>query len=119
MRFAQGLLRWRFRTFTYHSNKNVSLEQNTYERMPEPMTKTWLIAIPGILALVAVYVVIALLLVNYSLAWTIPDIFPGAVAQGLVAESISWYTAFKVAIFVAVLAGLAGALAEQGVVTTR
>ncbi len=83
------------------------------------MNKTWLIAIPGILALVAVYVVIALLLVNYSLAWAIPDLFPGAVSQGLVAESISWYTAFKVAIFVAVLAGLAGALAEQGVVTAR
>jgi hypothetical protein len=62
--------------------------------------------------------VIALLLVNYSLAWTIPDLFPGAIAQDLVAESISWYTAFKVAIFVAVLAGLAGALAEQGVVTS-
>ena len=83
------------------------------------MNKTWWIAIPGILALIAVYVVIALFLVNYSLAWTIPDLFPGAVAQGLVAEPISWHTAFKVAIFVAVLAGLAGALAEQGVVTAR
>ena len=53
------------------------------------MNKTWWIAIPGILALIAVCIVIALLLVNYSLAWTIPDLFPGAVAQGLVAESIS------------------------------
>ena len=83
------------------------------------MNKTWLIAIPGILALIAVCIVIVLLPVNYSLAWIIPDLFPGAVAQDLVAESISWYTTCKVAIFVAVLAGLAGALAEQGVVTTR
>ena len=37
---------------------------------------------------------------------------------GAYIESISWYTAFKVAIFVAILAGLAGALAEQGVVTS-
>ena len=72
------------------------------------MNKTWWIAIPGILALVAVYVVIMLLLVKLLWAWTIPDLFPGAVAQGLVAGSISWFTAFKVAIFVAVLAGLAG-----------
>ena len=72
------------------------------------MNKRWWIAIPGILALITIYVVIALLLVKLLWAWTIPDLFPGAVSQGLVAESISWYTAFKVAIFVAALAGLAG-----------
>jgi uncharacterized membrane protein YkvI len=53
-----------------------------------------------------VYVV--LLLVKLLWAWTIPDIFPGAVEQGLIAGSISGYTAFKIAVFVAVLAGLAG-----------
>jgi CDP-diglyceride synthetase len=70
--------------------------------------KTWWIAITGVLALIAVYVVIVLLLVKLLWAWTIPDIFPGAVSQGLIAGSISWYTAFKIAVFVAVLAGLAG-----------
>jgi hypothetical protein len=54
------------------------------------MNKTWLIAIiSGTLALIAVYAVIVLLLVK--LLW-----------------SISWYTAFKIGVFVAVLAGLAG-----------
>ena len=72
------------------------------------MNKTWWIAITGVLALIAVYVVIVLLLVKLLWAWTIPDIFPGAVSQGLIAGSISWYTAFKIAVFVAVLAGLAG-----------
>ena len=73
------------------------------------MNKTWGIAIiSGTLALIAVYVVIVLLLVKLLWAWTIPDIFPGAVSQGLIAGSISWYTAFKIAVFVAVLAGLAG-----------
>ena len=71
--------------------------------------KTWWIAIiSGTLALIAVYAVIVLLLVKLLWAWTIPDIFPGAVSQGLIAGSISWYTAFKIAVFVAVLAGLAG-----------
>ena len=71
--------------------------------------KTWWIAIiSGTLALIAVYAVIVLLLVKLLWAWTIPDIFPGAVEQGLVADSISWYTAFKIGVFVAVLAGLAG-----------
>ena len=73
------------------------------------MNKTWGIAIiSGTLALIAVYVVIMLLLVKLLWAWTIPDLFPGAVSQGLIAGSISWYTAFKIAVFVAVLAGLAG-----------
>jgi len=72
------------------------------------MNKTWWIAITGTLALIAVYAVIVLLLVKLLWAWTIPDIFPGAVSQGLIAGSISWFTAFKIAVFVAVLAGLAG-----------
>ena len=72
------------------------------------MNKTWWIAITGVLALIAVYAVIVLLLVKLLWAWTIPDIFPGAVSQGLIARTISWYTAFKIAVFVAVLAGLAG-----------
>jgi len=41
-------------------------------------------------------------------AWTVPDLFPGAVQQGLVAGSISWFTALKVALFVALLAGVSG-----------
>jgi hypothetical protein len=35
----------------------------------------------------------------------VPDLFPGAVQQGLVAGSISWGTAAKVALFLAVLSG--------------
>ena len=73
------------------------------------MTKTWwALLVPGILALIAVAVVVMLLVVKLLWAWTIPDLCPGAVQQGLVAAQISWYTAFKVALFVAVLAGLAG-----------
>ncbi|OEU76313.1 MAG: hypothetical protein BA869_12710 [Desulfuromonadales bacterium C00003107] len=71
--------------------------------------KWWIAIVSGILALVAIYGVIVLLLVKLLWAWTIPDLFPGAVDQGLIAGEISWYAALKVAIFVAVLAGLAGA----------
>ncbi len=74
------------------------------------MKKTWWVAIvPGILALAVGGFVLALLLVKLLWAWTIPDLFPGAVEQGLIARSVSWFTALKIAIFVAVLAGLAGA----------
>jgi len=73
------------------------------------MRKTWWIAaVPGILAFIAGAFVLALLLVKLLWAWTIPDLFPIAVERGFIAQSISWYTAFKVAVFISVLAGLAG-----------
>ena len=77
--------------------------------MNKSIDKRWLIAIvPGILALVLGAFIVALFLVKILWAWTIPDLFPGAVDQGLIAKEISWYTSFKVAIFVAALAAIAG-----------
>jgi len=73
------------------------------------MNKAWIVAIvPGLVAVILAVMILGLLLVKLLWSWTIPDLFPGAVAQGLVARDISWYTAFKVAIFVALLAGIAG-----------
>lgn len=51
---------------------------------------------------------LALLLVKVVWAWTVPDLFPGAVEQGLIADSLSWWSAFKLAILVALLGSLAG-----------
>ncbi|MHC4563928.1 MAG: hypothetical protein ACYS8X_14315 [Planctomycetota bacterium] len=59
-------------------------------------------------AVACVAFVAVLLLIKLLWAWTVPDLFPGAVEQGLVAKSISWLTAVKIAIFVAVLSGIAG-----------
>jgi len=46
---------------------------------------------------------IAFLVIKLLWAWTIPDLFPGAVEQGLIEAEISWLTAFKLAIFFAIL----------------
>jgi hypothetical protein len=73
------------------------------------MNKAWLaLIIPGLLAIIVSVFVLALLLIKLLWPWTIPDLFPGAVDQGLIAREITWYTSFKLAIFVAVLAGIAG-----------
>ena len=73
------------------------------------MAKKWLIAVvPGVLALAVGAFILALFLVKILWAWTIPDLFPGAVEKGLVAGEITWFTSLKVAIFVAALAGIAG-----------
>ncbi len=69
----------------------------------------WLAVVPRVLGLVAVALVLVLLAVKALWAWTVPDLFPGAVKIGLVAREISWLAAFKVAIFAAVLVGIAGA----------
>jgi len=64
--------------------------------------------VSGIVALVIFIFLVVLFVVKILWAWTIPDLFPGAVEQGLVAKSISWFTAFKLAIFVAIMGGVAG-----------
>jgi hypothetical protein len=72
----------------------------------------WLAIIPGVLAagtaVFAVVLVIVLLVVKFLWAWTVPDLFPGAVQQGLVAREISWLASFKLALLAAVLSSLAG-----------
>ena len=55
-------------------------------------------------------VILGIFLVKYLWAWTIPDLFPGAVKQGLIAKSLSWFAAFKVSVFIAVF----GAIAHSG-----
>lgn len=78
------------------------------------MKKSFLaVIVPGILSLVVGAFILSLFLVKILWAWTVPDLFPGAVEQGLIAKSISWFTAFKVAIFVAVLAGMTGISAKK------
>jgi len=73
---------------------------------PGPWGRSCLISlVPGALFVTAA----VLLLVKLLWAWTVPELFPGAVKTGLIAETISWYAAFKLAIFIAVLAGVARA----------
>ena len=59
--------------------------------------------IPLFLGIIA----ISFLVIKLLWAWTIPDLFPGAVEQGLVAAEISWLTSFKLAIFFGILTGAA------------
>ena len=50
-------------------------------------------------------VALAFFLIKLLWAWTIPDLFPGAVKEGLVAAEISWLTSFKLALFFGILTG--------------
>jgi hypothetical protein len=70
--------------------------------------RLWFGIIPGILMLIAIVLVLGLFLVKVMWAWVVPDIFPEAVKQGLVAETISWFTSFKIAIALALFSGFIG-----------
>jgi len=71
------------------------------------MSKSKLAAvIAGVVAVACIAFVVSIFVIKALWAWTMPDLFPGAVSQGLVAETISWGAAAKLAIFVAILAGL-------------
>ena len=73
------------------------------------MNRAWFaVIIPGLVVMIIGVFVLALLLIKLVWPWTIPDLFPGAVDQGLIAREITWYTSFKLAVFVAVLAGIGG-----------
>ena len=61
--------------------------------------------IPGIIALVLGVAAIMFFVIKLLWAWTVPDLFPGAVEQGLVAAQISWLTSFKLALFVGLING--------------
>lgn len=74
------------------------------------MNKTTIVGIvAGMFVIMCIAFIAVLFLVKVMWAWTIPDLFPGAVEQGLVAASISWLTAIKLALFSAILLGIAGA----------
>ena len=68
-------------------------------------SKKLLKIIPGILALVIGIMILAFFIIKWLWAWTIPDLFPGAVEQGLIAKEISYFTSFKLALFFATLGG--------------
>ena len=70
------------------------------------MNKSKLVKIiPGIIALVLGVAAIMFFVIKLLWAWTVPDLFPVAVEQGLVAAEISWLTSFKLALFIGLING--------------
>lgn len=77
------------------------------------MNNAFLAVLAVLLPIMAVFFVLSLLLIKFIWGWTIPDLFPGAVAQGLIAKDISWFTAIKLAIFISFFAGIAKSGGER------
>ena len=65
-----------------------------------------------ILVTVAVTFVITVVVLKFVWAWVVPDLFPGAVAQGLIIADLTWLASLKLAVLVIVLSGLYPSLME-------
>lgn len=65
-----------------------------------------LLGIPAVVLWVAGIFVLGIFLIKWFWMWTIPSLFPGAVASGAVAAKISWWTALKLSVLVALLAAI-------------
>ena len=63
-----------------------------------------------ILVTVVVIFIITMILFKFVWAWVIPDLFPGAVEQGLIAADLTWLASLKLAVLVALLSGFGPAL---------
>ena len=66
----------------------------------------------AILIAVAVTFVISVIVFKFVWAWVVPDLFPGAVSQGLISADLTWLAAVKLAVLVGVLGGFSPALTD-------
>jgi hypothetical protein len=80
------------------------MEKKIEQEIEKRVTEGVPVAI-AILVAVAVTFVISLVLFKFVWVWVVPDLFPGAVAQGLISADLTWFAAFKLAVLVAVLSG--------------
>lgn len=65
-----------------------------------------------ILIQAAIIFSITVVVLKFLWAWVVPDLFPGAVAQGLISASLTWLTTLKFAVLVSVLTGVNDALKD-------
>jgi len=78
----------------------------------EKQVTDWVTVAITALIQVAIMFVIALVLFKVVWAWVVPDLFPGAVDQGLVIADLTWSASLKLAVLVGVLGGFSPALTD-------
>jgi len=85
------------------SKKKVEkrMEKEVEKRVTEAVTSGI-----TILVTVAVTFVIMVVVLKFVWAWVVIDLFPGAVAQGLINADLTWLAAVKFAVLVSVLSGV-------------
>lgn len=75
-------------------------EKELEERVTEGVT-LWM----TILIQIAIAFVISVIILKFVWGWVVPDLFPGAVNQGLISGNLTWTAALKLGGVVGVLSG--------------
>jgi hypothetical protein len=87
------------------------LERRLAEEVEERVTEGVTVGIT-ILIQVVIAFVIAMVVFKFVWAWVVPDLFPGAVAEGLIQGNLTWLAALKLGVLTAVLSGFGPSLNE-------
>ena len=87
------------------------VEKRMAKEVEKQVTDWVTVAITAVIQ-VAIMFVIALVLFKVVWAWVVPDLFPGAVDQGLVIADLTWSASLKLAVLVGVLGGFSPALTD-------
>jgi len=87
------------------------IEKRMAEEVEKRVTEGVTVGAP-ILITVAITFVISMVVFKFVWAWVVPDLFPGAVAQGLISADLTWLAALKLAVLVGVLSGFYPALVD-------
>ena len=82
------------------------------EKGVEIKVRDWVTVATTVLVTVAVMLVVSLVVFRFVWGWVVPDLFPGAVDQGLIVADLTWLAAFKLAVLVAALSGFYPALTD-------
>ncbi|MCK5052999.1 MAG: hypothetical protein KAR65_01895 [Anaerolineales bacterium] len=86
-------------------------EQQMAKEVEKKVTDWVTVAITSLIQ-VAIMFVVSLVVFKVVWAWVVPDLFPGAVAQGLIVANLTWLTAVKLAVLVGVMGGFSPALTD-------
>ena len=89
------------------------LEKRMAEEVEKRVTEGVTVWVP-ILIQVAVAFVISVVVFKFVWAWVVSDLFPGAVAQGLISANLTWLAALKLAVLVGVLSGFYDSIIDAG-----
>lgn len=87
-------------------DKSEKEMEKEFEKKVEKNVEKWVTSAVTIVVNVVVSFAVTVIIVKLVWGWVVPDIFPGAVDDGLVAGELTWMDSVKLAILVAVLSGI-------------
>ena len=101
-----------FRTTSQEEDTAMEESSHEMEKEIEKRVTNWVTVAITVLVTVAVMLVVSLVVFRFVWGWVVPDLFPGAVDQGLIVADLTWLAAFKLAVLVAALSGFYPALTD-------